>query len=106
MSLCLLSQCLWSHGSARVAAEVLDGLGMVEHSEGTVLIVRLIDLKWHSNEFLAEGGGLGGAMGACQGTPAGFSLGLDQLKHGFPLLKVRDATLLIPPYAPGREGSS
>lgn len=60
MSLCLLSQCLWSHGSARVAAEVLDGLGMVEHSEGTVLIVRLIDLKWHSNEFLAEGGGLGG----------------------------------------------
>lgn len=50
---------MWSYGSAWVAVEVLDWLGMVEHSEGKVLIVRLIDLKWHSKEFLAEGGGLG-----------------------------------------------
>lgn len=39
-----------------MAVKVLDGVGMVECSEGKVLIVRLIGLKRHSSAFLAEGG--------------------------------------------------
>lgn len=59
VSLCLLNKCMSGCSPAWVAVEVLDWVGMVEHSEGKVLIVWLIDLKWHSNEFLAEGGGSG-----------------------------------------------
>lgn len=38
-----------------MAVEVLDQVGLVEHSEGKVLFVRLIGLKRLSSGFLAGG---------------------------------------------------